>query len=332
MQVVETADAEKGVSITTYHSRSFDLGVASQELTTQANRFIALQSNVFIAHYTSADLDHAGVIFSRYILDDKWVGDFQTTPSRAANQLLPEEGHFYGVQARQRMIGLYTPRELGAWSRCKSAKAVIVWAQRNRVDEIWMGAQKVDSLPTTVAPEQVVVVASGDIFTAIRPLTRTDLGRNAPLRLVEHDGHLLLEMYNYLGPAKTFWEQAFPSSFYQGKPRCGFYAEVVERSDYPNAKAFGESVASGMFSDVAEPPITYEPGKERLWQIEYTCDGQTLGIEVDLMEWKLKRRWTQHGALGFPMLESPMARQLGRITHPLVVQCNRLAYNLDSAS
>ena len=108
----------------------------------------------------------------------------------------------------------------------------------------------------------------------------------------------------------------FPSSFYQGRPQCGFYAEVAERSDYPNAKAFGESVASGMFSDVAEPPITYEPGKERLWQIEYTCDGQTLGIEVDLMEWKLKRRWTQHGALGFPMLESPMARQTrtGKVT------------------
>jgi hypothetical protein len=30
---------------------------------------------------------------------------------------------------------------------------------------------------------------------------------------------------------------------------------------------------------------------------------------VDLMAWALKRRWTQDGELGWPMLESPLARQ-----------------------
>ena len=275
-----------------------------------------MQSNVFIAHYTAAGPERSGVIFSRYILDDKWIGDFQTTSSRTADQLLPEEGRFYGVQAGSRAIGLYTPRELGAWSRCKSAKAVIVWVQRHRVDEIWIGSRKIDSLPMTVEPEQVVVIASGDIFTAVRPLTRTDLGRNAPLSLVEHDGHLLLEMCNYLGPAKTFWEQAYPGSFYQGKPQCGFYAEFAERSHYPDARVFGETVARGCFSDETDPPTTYEEGKERLWRIEYGRDGQSLGIEVDLMEWKWKRRWTQHGEVGFPMLESPIARQTrpGKVT------------------
>jgi hypothetical protein len=34
-----------------------------------------------------------------------------------------------------------------------------------------------------------------------------------------------------------------------------------------------------------------------------------LGLAVDLMTWKLKRRWTEAGELGWPMLESPMARE-----------------------
>ena len=39
-------------------------------------------------------------------------------------------------------------------------------------------------------------------------------------RLVEIDGDLALELYNYLGPAKTFWELANPGAFYRGMPRC----------------------------------------------------------------------------------------------------------------
>ena len=77
MSVVETADAQNQVSITTFLSHSFSFGVATKELTTQNNRFIALQSNVCIAHYDIPGQDQAGVLFSRYILDDKWVGDFR---------------------------------------------------------------------------------------------------------------------------------------------------------------------------------------------------------------------------------------------------------------
>jgi hypothetical protein len=316
LQVVETADANKGVGITTYHSSSFALGVASQELSTQSNRFIALQSNVCIAHYVASEQNEAGVVLSRYILDDKWIGDYRTTPAREAEQLLPEEGRFIGVQDGQRMIGLYCPRELGAWSRCHSAKAVVLWLQKHHVDAIWVGSRKIETLPAEVLPGEVVVVASGQVLTAVRPLSRTDLGRNAPLRLTEIDGHLALEIYNYLGPAKTFWEMAYPGSFYQGQPQCGFYLEMAERADYPNGLHFAELVASGSLTDQAPPPKTYDTGVERLWRVQYSRDSATLGLEIDLMNWQLKQRWNQQGDMGWQMLESPLARQ----THSGIVQ------------
>ncbi len=309
MQVAETADAATGVGITTYHSPSFALGVASQELTTQSNRFIARQSNVCIAHYVILGQERPGVFFSRYLHNDHWVGDFHSTPSRSPDFLLPEEGRFLGVQDGSRMIGLYAPRELNGWTRCHSAKAALVWLHQESVDEIWISDRRIESLPAQVTPGQTIVVASGQALFSVRPLTLTNMGQDAPLQLTVIDGHLVLELYNYLGPAKTFWELAQPGSFYQGQPQCGFYVEVAERSDYANASAFGEVVARGQIVDEAQARVSYSPGQERLWQVAYERDGQLLGLEIDLLEWRMKRRWNQTGDLGWPLLESPVARQ-----------------------
>ena len=307
-QIDETAHGEEPVALSTYHSPSFSLGVASCELKTQEVIFIALQSSVFHAQYRRPDGDRCGVLFSRYILDDQWLS-FQTTPSRTPGQVVPEEGHFYGVHERGRAIGLYAPRGLDAWTRRTSAKAVLVWTEIDQVDEIWIGQHKVDSLPATVSQGEVVVVGSGTLWTAVLPLELTDLGGGAPIRLVELDGHLALEMYNYTGPAKTFWEMAKPGSFYQGQPRCGFYAELAERTDYASGADFAAEVASGVLIDEAAPPATYTAGSERLLRVEYVRDDRILGIEVDLYEWSLKRRWTKDGTLNWPMHESPYARQ-----------------------
>ena len=307
-QIDETAHGEEPVALSTYHSPSFCLGVASCELKTQEVIFIALQSSVFHAQYRLLDGARCGVLFSRYILDDQWLS-FQTTPSRAPGQVVAEEGHFYGVHERGRAIGLYAPRGLDAWTRRTSAKAVLVWTEIEQVDEIWIGQHKVDSLPAAVPQGEVVVVGSGALWTAVQPLELTDLGGGAPICLVELDGHLALEMYNYTGPAKTFWEMAKPGSFYQGQPRCGFYAELAERTDYASGANFAAEVASGALVDEAAPPATYTAGGERALRVEYARSDRILGIEVDLYEWSLKRRWTQDGSLDWPMHESPYARQ-----------------------
>jgi hypothetical protein len=43
--------------------------------------------------------------------------------------------------------------------------------------------------------------------------------------------------------------------------------------------------------------------------VSYTRGERTLGLEVDLMEWNLRSRWTGAGELGWPMLESSQARE-----------------------
>lgn len=298
-EIAETASADRQHGLTTYHSPSFALGVASQEF--------GDQSDVLMLHYHRPGAARPGVLYTRYLTNDKWLGDFYHATDRTKSRNLVEEGRFWGVQQGPRAIGLYTvPRSLGV---IRSAKAAFVWTDRQHVDELWIGARKIDQLPAEAAPGEVIIVGSGDALVAVLPLARTDLGRDAPIRLVERQGDLVLEIYNYLGPQKSFWEMGWPGAFYKGKPQCGVYVEVAERSAYPDGRAFGQAVASGTLQDATEAPFTYDGVRPRLWTVEYARDGETLGIEVDLMEWRLQRRWTQDGESEWPMLRCTTATQ-----------------------
>jgi hypothetical protein len=304
-EVVETAFAERELSITTYHSPSFALGVSTKEYSDQ--------SNVLMVHYARPGAERPGVVYTRYLTDDKWLGDFYHATDRTRSRNLIDEGAFYGVQQGPRAIGLYTPHRLGS---VLSGKAALIWTGRDLVDEIWAGDRRVETLPVEVSSGETIVVGSGDALVAVRPLTRTDLGRDAPIRLREIQGDLVFEIYNYLGARKSFWELNWPGMFYKGRPQCGVYVEVAERSTYPDGREFAQVVASGALRDVTASPFTYPAAGERLWTVEYARSGQRLGIEVDLMAWALKRRWTDRGDLGWPMLESPVARETrtGQVT------------------
>ena len=299
LAVVETAYPQRELGITTYHSPSFALGVS-------ANGGMGGQSNVLIAHYNREGAERPGVLYTRYLINDKWLGDFYHDTDRSKSRNLMEEGRFYGVQQGPRAIGLYTPGSLG---RCASSKATLIWTRRDLVDEIWVGDARVTDLPADIPDGVLVVLGSGDALFAVRPLARTDLGRNAPVRLVDIQGDLVLELHNYLGPEKTFWEMDWPGAFFKGRPQCGFYVEVAERAEYPDGRAFGQTVSSGNLKEKTDAPFVYAMEGERLWQVEYGRDGKALGIEIDLMAWELKRRWTQDGDLGWPMLDSRVARE-----------------------
>lgn len=297
-EITETADSSLQGAITTYHSRSFSLGLSSREYGGQAN--------VLMAHFVREGAERPGVMYTRYLMDDKWLGDFYHATDRTKSRNLIEEGRFWGVQQGARAIGLYTPEDM---TLCSSAKANFIFTQLEQIDEIWIDDRQIDTLPADVEDGQAVVIGSGDAYIAIRPLSRTDKGRNAPIRLVEKQGDLVLEIYNYLGSKKPFWEMQPEWAFFQGYPQCGVYLELAERDRYPDGKAFGQIIHQGQLTDTCDDPFTYDAQSKRLWTVEYERDGERIGIQVDLMTWQLQRRWTQDGTLAWQLLESPNAKE-----------------------
>jgi hypothetical protein len=291
-------------------SPSFSLGTSTTELDSQAIRFIAGQSSVFLMNFTTPDSKTGGLVYSRYIMDDKWHGGFRPTPSRDYSQFLCEEGRFLGVQRGSACIGAYAPRDLGAMEFHTAAKLAIIVTTREMVEEIAIDGEVVASLPDNIPDGSVICFGFSDSLLAIRPFSRTLLGTQAPIRIVERDGHLVLEIYNYLGARKTFWELAQPGSFYQGQPQCAFYAEAAERSAHGDARQFSRLVMSGSVTDVVAPiPDSQSRSGQREWQLGYTRDDAELGLNLDLMNWHLLARSVDGQPLPYTQLHSVVAKQ-----------------------
>ena len=112
-----------------------------------------------------------------------------------------------------------------------------------------------------------------------------------------------------MGPTKTFWELATPGAFYQGRVRCGFYAEIAEKSEYSSGADFSAAVANGMLSEKIDGPITHDGSNARYWAVEYQRGDETLGIELDMMEFEIEHMWASDSLDMLPMLDSPIAIQ-----------------------
>src|SRR5690606_38255473 len=191
--VIESAYPAMNLGLSTHLGPCFALGTAAAGL--------GEQSNVMIACYDRPGSARPGVFYTRYLTNDKWLGDFAHQTDRSSSRLIADEGRFFGLQRGPRAIGLYAPRSLG---RTNSAKTALIWTDRRQIDEIWIDDRRVTSLPADLKPGSVVVIGSGCVLFAVRPFTITDLGHEAPLRLVERNGDLMLELHNYLGPEKRF--------------------------------------------------------------------------------------------------------------------------------
>ncbi|MCA9836597.1 MAG: hypothetical protein KC422_06775 [Trueperaceae bacterium] len=298
LEVRETASKERHLTLTTYQTDSFALGVASKEYSGQ--------SDVVMLHYHCPGADKPGVLYTRYLTNEKWLGDFYHATDRTKSRNILDEGQFYGVQHANKAIGLYTPGNPGL---IHSAKLCLILLGVHKIEEVYLDEAKLEAASFESTSDELVTLASGDIYLAVKPLRRSKLGKKAPMRLVERQGDLVLELYNYLGEEKSFWELGWPGFFFQGKPQCGFYLEVAARADYPDVLSFIRMVKSGSFEESTEQAQTFDGTQERCYSVQYQRDNKRLGIEVDLLNWTLKKRWTEGGELDWPMLESPVAKQ-----------------------
>jgi hypothetical protein len=327
--VVETSDVDSHTVVSTYHSKSFSLGVASRELSTQSNRFIAAQSQAFDLRYSVPKLGKIATMTTRYLHDDMWLGNYRVTPSRGWDHVFPEEGSFRGVQRGPTAIGVAMSRKLGAEQAHNRAYLAVVWTDAASVESIYVNGNLVTDRPLEISVESDICVVTETLMIGTRVLGRTTLGANAPIRLVEHDGMISLEIHNYLGPTKTFWELANPGAFFHGLPFCAFYTEVAERDQRETVEQFMTEFSSGISAvDLQESPGSGNANQRKL-EARYSRLGQTLGIEVDLVTGELMRRFTEQGDMDLPKMTSSIALHSG--SSPIIIGEARLDFGAGDA-
>jgi hypothetical protein len=122
-----------------------------------------------------------------------------------------------------------------------------------------------------------VCIAAGDAYIAVIPLDPTDMGAGAPLALRREGEKLTLDVYNYRGSAKQFWEHRSQSGpFYQGNVRNAVIIEVAERGEYASLGAFAEHVATAMVADSVDV--------ERTREIAYASEGGSIALRYSLVD------------------------------------------------
>lgn len=289
--VQETADVDNGVDLYTYMTPAYALGTVSAGNHPQNNRLIL--------YYRKDKVPGYGVIFSRFLVNEKAFGSFYHATDRSRGNNLNEEGLFWGVQHENKSIAIYAL--LPQNEPVHSLKTEIFVLNAAGIDEIWINQERVEQLPRTLRPHDTLQLADGDTFVALRPLAPSNLGREAPIVVQERAGELVLSIYNYFqGESKRFWEYAPAGPFYKGNLCAGFVIEVGDRAQFGDFARFRAHIARSYIADSMDRNVR---------KVSYASGADLLEIDVDLVANRLVERRVNGVTYQAAMLSSPTALQ-----------------------
>ncbi|MEX2247186.1 MAG: hypothetical protein WEC75_10915 [Dehalococcoidia bacterium] len=289
----ETSDATGGVDLTTYMTEAYTLGTASQVYAAGDPPEPSQQFNSTLLQFRRDGAPGTGTLFARYIVDDRGAGPAVDAGDHAGEDHW-DVGRFVGAQSGSRAILAYG---LGARLRpVRSYKLSVRVLGVADETEVWVGDAQVREFPARVEAGEPVVIAEGDAYIAVIALEPTDMGHGASIELGRDGPMLMLDIYNYRGPAKTFWEyRSLAGPFYHGNVRNAFVLEVASKGDFADAAAFRRHIAAARIADSA--------GEDYVREIAYASDGGSVTLRYSLWDMSLVER-RYDGAVYTP----PMAR------------------------
>ncbi len=301
-QVVEGAHRDDDVMLSTYHSASYAVGAAT-------GPGIRGQENGLIAHFISAgdaphDTNKAGVMYARLTTSTPYDAAVLTQGDQAS-KLEAEQGRFTAVQDDGQVIFLYSVKD----EAFGVAQVEVHWRTPAETPQVWVNGDAIATFPAEMGDADVLTIATDTTLFALRPLSRRRLGDETTLRL-EREGELLsLIMPLYDGPQKMFWELVNPGPFFQGLAHAGFLVDTAERADYATVEDFIAATRAAHITETIAGPFTGIGDQPRPWRIDYQRGEDQLGMELDLMSWTVRERWSENGPVELPQLSAPFAAQ-----------------------
>ncbi len=272
----ETTHAERESDITTFMTPSYALGAASRTYGVGEPPEPWPAPNGVLLQFKREAAPGYGTLFARYVINDKGLRSHTQDQASPAEDWW-EEGTSVGAQHNNRAIVAYglVPRLRPAHSYKLSINMLGVAGADLRVGK--NAVVRTDGEPTSVAPGEALSIAVGDVYIAIVPLQPSDMGSDAPIELHLAGERLSLDIYNYRGPAKTFWEHRSQSGpFYKGNVRNAFVLEVAERTAFADIDAFAAHVADATIADGFDD--------EYVREIAYASDGGSIALRYSLWD------------------------------------------------
>lgn len=304
-EVRETASVTDGYDLTTYLTPTYALGTASRTYNTGTGILaIEQMANHLMLHYARPGQPGGwGMMYSRYVVNDQHWGTLSSFAFRPGTNFF-DQGHFAGVQLRNKAIALYALMPLYN-TYVTSLKTVVVFQSGDALERVWVNDRQVawDHMSDTLQVGDWVIVEDGAIYIAIRPLEPTCLSRETPI-LFERGplGELFLSIYNYRGVEKRFWDYASLSgAYWRGNLRAGFVVEVAERTEYASPEGFLSHLRMATIEDTMDD--------EFIRNVVYRSGGDELALCYDLWNTEPMERRINGTVYEPPNLESPLGVQ-----------------------
>lgn len=304
-EVRETASVTDGYDLTTYLTPSYALGTASRTYSTGTGILaIEQMANHLMLHYARPGQPGGwGMMYSRYVVNDQHWGTLGSFAFRPETNFF-DQGHFAGVQLRNKAIALYALMPLYD-TYVTSLKTVVVFQSGDALERVWVNDRQVawDHMSDTLHVGDWIIVEDGAVYIAIRPLEPTCLSRDTPI-LFERGplGELFLSIYNYRGVEKRFWDYAsLGGAYWRGNLRAGFVVEVAERTEYASAEGFLNYLRLATVEDTVDD--------EFMRTVVYRSGGDELALYYDLWNTEPMGRRINGTVYEPPHLESPLGVQ-----------------------
>ena len=240
----------------------YALGTTAREFAT------GVSTNCFHVVYRKtkpvASQTDVGVVYSRYLSNEKVPQHGNRYPSRDGEIQLLDEGRKIAFHSGQTALVLYTPKLFCAKGAESLKLAVLLPAHYRTVEALWMGGRKVEIENTqdkvlAESPTPVdVIVKDGPLYVGLRPVTLTNHGRKAAVRVEMLNRYLMVSLFNFQGPPRDFTPEELDST------TNGFVAEIRTVSDIQSMEDLRKVLSGASLEDVTR-------GAER--HVRYRRDG-----------------------------------------------------------
>jgi hypothetical protein len=304
-EVRETASVTDGYDLTTYLTPTYALGTASRTYSTGTGILaIEQMANHLMLHYARPGQPGGwGMMYSRYVVNDQHWGTLSSFAFRPETNFF-DQGHFAGVQLRNKTIALYALMPLYN-TYVTSLKTVVVFQSGDALERVCVNDRQVawDHMSDTLQIGDWVIVEDGAVYIGIRPLQPTCLSRDTPIVFERGPlGELFLSIYNYRGAEKRFWDYAsLGGAYWRGNLRAGFVVEVAERTEYASAEGFLSYLQSTTVEDTVDD--------EFIRTVVYRSGHDEMALRYDLWNTEPVERRINGNVYEPPHLESPLGVQ-----------------------
>jgi hypothetical protein len=215
----------------------------------------------------AGDLAETGVVFSKYIINDKVPEkeQFYNVYGTVGKEAFRDEGRKFGIQSKDCAMMVYKPKQFEAHHMFSMKLSLLFPCHFRSIDAVYVGEKKLDNLTGEAEEPETIFVKDGPVYMAFKPLFLTNHGRKRAVKVEKIGNYLTASFFNYEGPGRSFSEK---DVFLTAN---GFIAHIKSADNYKNFAEFRAYAGEGTVSD----KITLQEGAYTRW-IEYKRDDLSL--------------------------------------------------------